>query len=380
MYSAVSQFIDPEYTTKTLLLPGAAVTATPRLGTVLADKSSEYRRIRDYMPLHADCPDVFAWHIPDVLLTDDFIVHDGTRIFLDSSILCLGNAGRTIPELLERFSQELSEAGSEICGDYSSESALVIHHEGGETWGHFLVQSVPKILLYLQHYPSGKIALPRGLTIGNQNNFARLFELYGIAQDRLLALDRPKTYAFRELVLLDFLYNFDRQVPHPQALALLGNIRSDRLAQVEHSDTFCVKRPPGMWNREIANGIELDKVLEKFNITSGVLGVEPIGRQVSTWRHSKLIISTLGSDLANIVFGFPGQRILCLSPDWFGDTFFYNLAVMKGCEWHELRCGELVETAEPLHKSSFNVNLEMLDVMLETLSNFASEISGSRKG
>jgi hypothetical protein len=121
--------------------------------------------------------------------------------------------------------------------------------------------------------------------------------------------------------------------------------------------------------RRIANQAACDAVLHDHAVARRRLGSAALAEQIGAWRGERFFVATLGSDLANMVFGRPGTRVLALSPDWFGDTFFYNLAVAKAMQWNELRCGELdVPHPKTRHLSSFKVDPALLDVMLSTLA------------
>jgi capsular polysaccharide biosynthesis protein len=370
-YRPASRFIDPDYTRKTRLLDATSVTRTPVLGTVLYDDSAIWRPVREYRRIHAAFPDVYAYHIDNPILSDEFIVHRDTTIFIDSSIHTADKKGQNALQIADRFSHALRAmpvaAPSE---EYADDSALVLHNEGGGTWGHYVVQNFPKVLLFRQHFPAGKVVVPRPHTDRQHSNFARLFDVYGIPQDHLIPVDRHTSYRFRELILIDFMFDFPKQVAHPftiDALAAFADSTLHAEAQTVAKQAVFVARSEDRHMRAIANQTELDPVLDKYGVPTRSLGAETVQQQIQAWQNSKLVISTLGSDLTNIIFGREGTRVLSLSPDWFGDMFFYNLAVAKRMQWNELRCGTLVEQAEVPHLSSFRVDPDLMDTMLETL-------------
>ncbi len=93
-----------------------------------------------------------------------------------------------------------------------------------------------------------------------------------------------------------------------------------------------------------------------------------LAEQIDLWQRHDLVIATLGSDLSNMVFARPGTRVLVLAPHWFGDAFFFELAVATGIQWYEIRCGEMAERNHALeHHSSFNVDAVLLESILATL-------------
>jgi hypothetical protein len=348
---------------------GISVRRTPVLGTILYDEHAIFRRVRDYRRQEIFFPPLYAYYVEAPLVTNAFIVHDERRVFVDTSIINTAAAGNDAQNTVARFCREIGEAEGSVSDEFADETALVIHNEGGGTWGHFLIQNFPKVLLYLRHHPDGKIVVPRPHMDLN-SNYGRLFELYGIPLSKLLPVDRGKTYRFGEIVIVDFLHDFVLAAVHPVAVDLLNQPllpvgMTPDIAFPETQAVF-IERSADAGSRAIANWTDLQPVLARHQVASHRLGTQHVRDQVETWRSSTLIVSTLGSDLANIVFSRPGTRILSISPDWFGDNFFYNLAVAKEVQWNELRCGVLVEPSDPIHLSSFAVDDQLLDTMLAT--------------
>ena len=94
----------------------------------------------------------------------------------------------------------------------------------------------------------------------------------------------------------------------------------------------------------------------------------PLRAQIDLWRSYDLLIATLGSDLATMVFARRGTRVLALSPYWFGDGFFFELSVAASLRWYELRCGEMAARDEGAQRfSSFNIDVDLLDSALAWL-------------
>ena len=366
-----SKFIEPNLLRRRLLIEEISVCRTPVIGTILYDDSAEFRKIRDFRKQVIKFKPIYAHYIDSPLLTNEFIIHDDDNLFVDTSIVSAAAEGREVESVAEKFFQEIDVVDRAVSDEFADETALVIHNEGGGTWGHFIIQNFPKVLLYLRDHPGGKIVVPRAHR-ELDSNYGRLFEMHGIPQSCLLPVDRDKTYRFRELVIMDFLYDFPSAAIHPVALDLLERslVALDPMVSSKSRDRQAVfiERSANPGNRAITNTADLRPILAAYNVISVRLGMEHVRDQAKTWMNSRLIVSTLGSDLANIIYSKPGTRILALSPDWFGDNFFYNLAVAKGVQWNELRCGHIAEKAEFMHSSSFFVDREILDTMLKGLT------------
>ncbi len=365
-YVAKSRFSGDDACQTTLLAEAMSVRRTPILGTVLYDRQSVYQRIRDYMPIETDFPQIFARHIPQAILTNQFIVHKDDAIFVDSSYHVVRSNGADAPAIFETFAATLQQCDGTVDQRYADVSAMVFHNEGGGTWGHFIVQNLPRALLYLTKFPNGKIVLPSYHAIPDATNFNRSLVQLGVPQDRLLPVEPLGSYQFGELILVDSLYDIPKQIAHPLALDFLAASVAPTDAPDEDRSIFVSRLPA--FGRSIDNVAEVSAVASNHGVKTVLLGEQHFDAQRAAWQHSDLVVSTLGSDLTNIVFGKEGTQILALSPDWFGDEFFYNLAVMKGMQWNELRCGTRVQDANVPHKASFRVDTAILDVMLTSLT------------
>jgi len=362
-YIARSQFSDPNYCRRSLILESTKVkSSVPRPGKILYDDESKARDVRMYQELKQEMNPVYAYHIDGAFLTEEYIVHRGQEIFIDSSIYhTYGSQQRK--KVLSDYATRLEAFSGSVDLCYAAESAMVFHNEGGGTWGHFVVQNLPRALAYLKEFPDGKLALPRHHAMAQQSSYHQLLRHFGISSNQLLPLDRDKRYKFRELILVDFLYDFQSQTPNPIALEWLS-----KNSDTKPGGAIFIERND-LNGRMIANQEEVNNLLARYGVERILLGQEPLDQQIAFWQKSQVIIGTLGSDFTNIVFGKAGTRLLVLSPDWFGDTFFYNLAVMKDMQWNELRCSEKVVAGVPEHKSSFKVNLQCLEIMLVSLFN-----------
>lgn len=357
-YVAASKFTGLK-APSTVLLPAAEVAQpAPLAGIVLFDKASTYRQLRGFRPLRGWVQEVRAWHITDALLSDEFIVHRGGEVFVGSSIHCF------LPDQVEPTRTQLAArlAALPLAVDerYAQETALVFHNEGGRTWGHFLIQLLPRSIAFLQSFPAGKLAVP-STHLRETSPFGAALKEFGIGADKLLPLEPDCTYSFRELVIADLPYDMPAQLPHPAILSWLG----PGAANVPTGRPVFISRSGG--RRLVANASDLAGVLARYGIEVLEQGSRSFAEQVKLWRQAPLVIATLGSDLANLVFAAPGTPLLVLSPDWFGDLFFYNLAQLWGMRWHELRCGRRGEVRTPEHCSDFFVDIEHFETLLRSV-------------
>lgn len=371
-WRGVTRYEDPGFAPSIELIGETVVAFAAPAGKQWFDPLCRPTHHRAYAPLRAALPRVNAWLISDATVSAEFVVHKGLDVFLDCSALLHHKQGTNKSWVLEQLVSRMDGCDAAVDDTWCSERVLVMHNEGGDTWGHFLVQNVPRMLLFLQRFPEGKVAVPEShLTHLSVAGPAQLLQALAIPRERFIALMPRKRYVFGEVVLLDFLYDFERQIPYPQGLRLLN----DRLVHAQPDlalgppgdlqDRPClIRRVPVEVGRHISNEDELQPVLRRFGIEVRELGDQPVMEQIRAWRSGRMVVSTLGSDLSNIVFAPRGSTVLAITPDWFGDDFFYRLAQACGIRWFELRCGRRSTSDAVDHRSAFAVDPRALETAL----------------
>jgi capsular polysaccharide biosynthesis protein len=232
-----------------------------------------------------------------------------------------------------------------------NELTLIVHNEGGGTWGHWIVQNLPRVILFKQKYPDAKIALPEGYRGGN---FAFSLSLFGIEWNSVFPLNHAKSYRFKQAAFIDHLYDLDGVV-HPAAIDVLSQAIIPDAEEFTPPRIF-IERSKSVMRRNIENISEITDVAKSFGFSYGKLGRVPVTKQASYWREGTHFCSILGSDLTNIVFAKPGENVISITPEIHGDNFFLDLAAAKGLVWNEMLCGQLATRREPIGHSSFEVD------------------------
>lgn len=238
-------------------------------------------------------------------------------------------------------------------------------NEGSSTWGHWLVHNLPRALLFLEHYPYGRIAVPHAYFSERLRNFGETLAAAGITSDRVVLVDRMADYQVERPVFLNNLYTSG--VPHPKALEYLRGIRDlvlrkqamDAVGRASENIKGGVFVERIAKNREIQNFADVRPILEEKGINIRQNGKLSVAEQVVLWNASEFVVGVTGSDLTNMALGNVA-RIFALTPRWFGDRFFFGLAAALGIEWNELSCSKIAEERKPKHRSSFVVDPEAL--------------------
>ncbi|CAN5644939.1 hypothetical protein BH10ACT3_BH10ACT3_11570 [soil metagenome] len=121
-------------------------------------------------------------------------------------------------------------------------------------------------------------------------------------------------------------------------------------------------------DRQVTNRADLDRVLERHNITTIRPSAMPVQERIVRFRDAELVIGVIGSGMSNLLYSrearvvelLPGQEVL---------PHFYYLAASKGLPYEYLAApddGHYIAAEDRLHRD-VTVNTEALDAMLREL-------------
>src|SRR5215831_3870775 len=148
-----SKFIDCDYSPKALIVPATSVAQQPLPGRIwYDDASAKHARgePRRFSAREIHFPDILARTIDKPILVNEMILFDKRRLYLDTSIELEYSYEHYLPSVTERFRTAIgSSIGAPIDERFREETVLISEHEGGGTWGHYLTQSIPRMMLFL---------------------------------------------------------------------------------------------------------------------------------------------------------------------------------------------------------------------------------------
>ena len=326
------------------------------------DKFAKPSFSRPPLPTEILFPAINLREINDVYVYDAFLTFDKNHIYSDSSMRG-GLAGASDESILTWARQKLQSSADNVSFEHSKEAVLIVHNEGGGTWGHHLIQNFPKILFAQKFFPDMKILLPQAFCSPNSSR-GKLLDIYGVNRDKIVPIDPSVTYSFKSVYILDFLYDAINSFIHPWALNTLRSIVL-KSAVTENRKLF-VKR---VGKRAIENQAVIEKCLLDKGYFSLTQNHQNLDEQILCWSSAGTVVATLGSDMSNLIFLKEGSAILSLSPDWFGDRFFYNLAYATNLNWYEIRCGEVGAISSGSHRfNNFHVDMNLLEETINRIS------------
>jgi hypothetical protein len=245
---------------------------------------------------------------------------------------------------------------------------LLIARYGLSTWGHWLGELLPKIILAETLYPGRfSFVLPTYAINGSRpksiwSSIAQCLAAYNIPADRVYPIDDTYNYEFSSLFAITPVWS--DHIIHPAA--------SDALRRgVEHI-------PPGKharlavlrdvrFDRKIANADDVYGALESHGFACQSTGRLSFAEQVSAFKGASAVFGVLGSDLTNLLFSPSGVDVITAAPDIFGDRFFYALTLDRHGRMADLRGPVLEPHPSVEHKGTFTLEPKVLTNALEKM-------------
>lgn len=250
------------------------------------------------------------------------------------------------------------------------EECLLVARFGLITWGHWLGELLPKIILAETHCPGRfRFILPSEVVDfrGKHPSYGAIWDslvAHGLDQNRILPVDITKRHVFDALYCLTPVWS-DHSM-HPEVMRMMRDAIPFQGSETRRRIALLRTDAPG--RRQIANYEPVVGLLEALGYEAGAPGSIPFLEQVALFRSASDIVSVLGSGLTGLIYAPSGVRVLAVAPDVFGDRFFYALTVLRNGFWADVR-GPVHEKHERIeHQSSFLLDLEDIKQGLSALS------------
>jgi len=252
-------------------------------------------------------------------------------VLLANNNFYLSVAGRLIGDYVPEFLRHNMPAAPPLSvapTEDVSEPLLLGARYGVGTWGHWLGEILPGIVVAEHFYPQRfRYVLP---PLGPP--FIESLEAYGIGVNRIFPIRTDRAYRFASLFAVSQIWQ--DSAPHPIVLDLV-RAKFDNGA-IDHNLRVAILRDDGV-RRQLKN---LDLV-RTFVTEEGFICVSP-GRlsfreQISIFQRSGYVLGVLGSGLTGLVYARNEVKVLSLAPANFGDRFFYALAQSRAGTFADVR-------------------------------------------
>ena len=336
------------------------VIVTPNLGVLERDVHAGSFSFSEVRPkrLTGSFPEMFIHELGPATFTQGvtpLLEVDGTLV-LEQSIH-VESAGRPVQSVVQ--SMRLARDLPTVFKGSVDGPVFVACNEGSGTWGHWLCHTAPKVLIFLERYPSGHVVVPAFYFYETFRSFSDFASSLGVDEESLIPLEDRERLSIENAVLVDFPYR--NGVFHPIALDLLRSRLAVPLAMAS-GQRIWIDRPDST-RREIVNMHCLDETLVQQPYVRFRNGDCALPEQMATFAGASVVAGVQGSDFANMIFS-AGVRLAVLSPAWFEDVFFFGLAAQLELEWNELVCHQMVAHRQPINACSFAVDPESFNRFL----------------
>jgi capsular polysaccharide biosynthesis protein len=203
-------------------------------------------------------------------------------------------------------------------------TVLACRH-GEKTWGHWLLDILPKIVLAERAFPNRfRYAVPAHILIDDgKSRYAQSvrqsLDAYGIAPDRLLRIQSPTVYRFAALYdVADMV----RDGMHPGVIqAMQEGVTVP--AGPRRPLVSVMREPPA--DRAVTNRHEIAAWLAAEGAVAIDMARATFADQLRAFRDSDIIVGDLGSNLAASIYAPENTGIVTIGPAGWRDGFFVNL-------------------------------------------------------
>ncbi len=245
----------------------------------------------------------------------------------------------------------------------SDRDILLIARFGLRTWGHWMGELLPKIVVCERRQPGRfTYALPGAAFDREQGGLlamrlAESLSAYGIGMSRVLMLDE-RAYRFARLFAVTSVWT-DRMM-HPAVLADMrertepggdGHSGSRQVALLRGDND----------RRQIANAVEVKACLTARGFDVLDIAEQDFSAQLAIFRSARTIFSILGSSLSGLIYAREGVEVIAAAPDRFADRFFYALMQARKARYAEVRGPVAGEPHKIYRDSSFVLPVAALD-------------------
>jgi hypothetical protein len=247
--------------------------------------------------------------------------------------------------------------------DVGPETVLIARYGEG-TWGHWLVELLPKLALCEAAWPGRfHYAVPDWVLHGGLFS-SRILEsvaAYGVGVDRLIRIRSDQVVRFKQLFAVTPVYS--SMIPHPDVLGVMGRPFKASQAQESKSAKIALLRHDN--RRTIQNSDEVLEVLHDHDFSVVDIADQDFMQQMALFATNQTFFSVLGSSLSGLIFAPAGARIVTVAPEQFGDRFFYGIAqTRQATAWSEARGPVTGMNGQHYRDSSFSVPLTALEEAL----------------
>jgi hypothetical protein len=261
---------------------------------------------------------------------------------------------------------------------------MLVARYGDVTWGHFVCEMLPKIVLAEAAAPQRfTYVVPSRTTrpgAGVPDRYVRavLESLcaFGIEEHRLLRLPPREVLAFDALFDLSGMFPLPGQEffgMHPGLLSLMANRVRGEAGEHRAPKPYLVRGAGDL--RQITNRHEIQATARRHGFAPIDLTDLSFAQQVDLFRNAEVISGALGSGFAGVMFARPGLPVATLAPSDWPDNYFVNLFQKRDVRHADVRGISSGTSNNDVARGSFMVPDKDFSDALELLARVGSAAS-----
>jgi Glycosyltransferase 61 len=283
---------------------------------------------------------------------DDYIVTTGASV-VEEQVPPWVAAGAAVSLNASMRSEEISL------------ETVIVARYGAWTWGHWLGELLPKIVMVEAEFP-GRFcfAVPQTYDRPEWRNFRESISAYGIQPERLLLLESDRVYTLLRAWAVTSIWS--DHVMHPAAAELMRRSLRAPLDKGGAAKVALLRQPGAA--RVLENWGEISSLLADDGYETVDIAQISFADQVRTFRKADAVFSTLGSGLTGLIYSPIGVAVTSVAPAVFGDRFFYALVVDRGGRYADVRGPTVSPDPNIPHRGSFMVSRAHVAQALATVS------------
>jgi hypothetical protein len=258
---------------------------------------------------------------------------------------------------------------------------LLACHPGLFVWSHWLIDTLPKLLLAERAWPGrfsfvvpdciADPASPRFFVRCVRDSLAA----YGIDAARLLRLREGVFYRFDALFDVADLRDESRQL-HGGVVAALRDMPGAPGMRGRYPLTAAMRGPGD--TRALVNRGEIDRVLRRHGAAELDVHAAPFLEQVRAFRDSAMLVGDMGSNLAYAVYAMPEAGIVTMAPSGWQDAYFANLFRLASLFHADVRGISQPAPGQDIAHAKLSVDPAQLDAGIDAVRRAVTE--GLREG
>ena len=313
---------------------------------------SRMREIHHYFTSYTKSTSENGFATVLVLIKDFYVAKNQIIIRSNDEMFALYEMNRTNERYLFGENYFKSINWSNIVQIAPAANSLVVVSAGSPNWGHFLVDELPRICMFISETPiieeiniylykhnSGQF---------NQNRIEAIRILFPEHRVQCHLLDKGKVFYFESSKYYSPItfHPFYKNRSLTQLPRLILNSRAEIVLGKTSRKLFCLRRNSARLISE-AGINSLRSLFEPLGFLFYYPEEHSTENQFETFAAADLIIGVMGAGMCNSLFTPSGSTVIYIAPEGWEETFFWNLANQLEHNYHAYYSRTNMESETP---------------------------------